>query len=188
MGGAHVHWHAGQGDKERSGGEEGVGLGQQEPTGEVSGRVDKDRGETGRELQTSWVEAVTSVEVELVGEEVTGGVEWDCEGVGPLLGDAAGSETEQERAEGEEFGSTSGEAKVTSVSTSMGDGADAKGEGVGGGEKEMGEEGSGEVMRGIGEVGWGEYGRTGERQRSAEAGRHGVTVGEGGAKKLNCKG
>lgn len=190
--GAQVHWHAGQGDKERRGGEEGVGLGQREPVGEVSGRGDKDRGETGRELQiicagreSLLTEAVTSAEVELVGEEVTAIVEGDCngligEGVRALLGDAAGSETEPEMAEAEEFGSTSGEAEVTSVSASF--------SGVGGGVKEMGEAGSGEVMRGIGEVGWGEYGWTGDRQWSAEAGRQGVTEGEGGARKLNCNG
>lgn len=111
--GAQVHWHAGQGDKERRGGEEGVGLGQRGPAGELSGRVDKDRGETGRELQTSWVgreswltEAVTSAEVESVAEEVTVSVAGDCdgpigEGVRALLGDAAGSETEPEMAEAE---------------------------------------------------------------------------------------
>lgn len=194
--GAQVHWHAGQGDKERRGGEEGVGLGQREPVGEVSGKVDKDRGETGRKPLISWVaresllrEAVTGTEVKLVGEDVTVSVAGDCDGpigedVRVSLWDAAGSETEAEMAEVEEFGSASSEAGIESV----GDGADAKGEGVGGGVKEMGEVGSGDVMRGIGEDGWGEYGGAEDRQRSAEAGRRGVTEGDGGARKLNCNG
>lgn len=38
-----VHWHAGQGERERRGGEEGLGLGQADPDGETW------RGETGRE-------------------------------------------------------------------------------------------------------------------------------------------
>lgn len=143
--GAQEHWHAGQGDKARRGGEEGPGLGQREPAGEVSSRVDKDRGEAGREPQTSWVaresllrEAVTGAEVVLVGEEVAVSVVADCdgpigEGVRLSLVGVAGSETAQEMAEAEEFGSASGEAGVASVSASVGDGADAKGEGVGGG-------------------------------------------------------
>lgn len=198
--GAQVHWHAGQGDKERRGGEEGVGLGQRDPAGEVSGRVDKDRGETGREPQTSWVaresllrEAVTGTEVELVGEDVTVSAVGDCdgpigEGVRVALRGAAVSETVPVEAKAKEFGSASREAGIASVSASVGDGADAKGEGVGGGVNEMGEKGSGDVMRGIGEDGWGEYGGAGDRQRSAEAGRRGVMEGEGGARKLNCNG
>lgn len=138
--GAQVHWHAGQGDKARRGGEEGAGLGQREPAGGVSGRVDKDRGETGREPQTSWVaresllrEAVTGAEVMLVGEEVAASVVADCdgpigEGVRLSLAGVEGSETAPEMAEAEESGSASGEARVASVSTSVGD---AKG--VGGG-------------------------------------------------------
>lgn len=39
----------------------------------------------------------------------------------------------------------------------------------------MGEKGSGEVMRGIGEDGWGEYGGAGDEQGSAEEGWRGVT-------------
>lgn len=77
MDGAQVHWQAGQGDKERRGGEEGLGLGQRDPEGEVRGRVDRDRGDTGREPPTTWVttdsllgEVVTEAEVLLVGEEV----------------------------------------------------------------------------------------------------------------------
>lgn len=198
MDGAQVHWHAGQGDKERKGGEEGVGLGQREPAGEVSGKVDKDRGETGREPQISWVaresllrEAVTGSEVKLVGEDVTVGVVGDRDGpigvgVRVSLGGVAGSEPEM--AEAKEFGSASGEAGIASVSASVGDGAGAIGEGVGGGVKDMGEKGSGDVMRGIGEDGWGEYGGAGDRQRSAEEGRRGVKEGEGGARKLNCNG
>lgn len=200
MDGAQVHWHAGQGDKERRGGEGGVGLGQREPVGEVSGRVDKDRGETGREPQISWVaresllrEAVTGTEVKLVSEDVTVGVVGDCdgpigEGARVSFGHVAGSETEPEAAEAEGCGSASGEAGIAQVSVSVGDGADAKGEGVGGGLKEMGEEGSGDVMRGIGEDGWGEYGEAGDRQKSAEEGRRGVMEGEGGLRKLNCNG
>lgn len=193
MDGAQVHWHAGQGDKERRGGEEGVGLGQQEPVGEVSGRVDKDRGETGREPQISWVARESLLKVKLVSEDVTVGVVGDCdgpigEGARVSFGHVAGSETEPETAEAEGFGSASGEARTAQVSASVGDGADAKGEGVGGGLKEMGEEGSGDVIRGIGEDGWGEYGEAGDRHKSAEEGRRGVMEGEGGVRKLNCNG
>lgn len=136
---------------------------------------------------------MTGTVVELVGEDVTVSVVGDCdgpigEGVRVSLGGAAGSATALEMAEAEEFGSASGEAGIASVSASVGDGADVKGEGVRGGVKEMGEEGSGDVMRGIGEDGCGEYGGAGDRQRSAEAGRRGVTEGEGGARKLNCNG
>lgn len=53
-GGAQVHWQTGQGDRERRGGDEGLGLGQRDPEGEMGGRVDKDRGETGREEEASW--------------------------------------------------------------------------------------------------------------------------------------
>lgn len=196
MVGAQVHWHAGQGDKERRGGEEGVGLGQREPAGEVSGRVDKERGETGREPQSGWVtreSLLTEVEVVLVGEEVTSCAVANCDGpVGEDVGlsavGAAGSDRVPEMAGAEEFGSASGEAGVTSVSALVGDGADAKGEGVGGGVKEVGEQGRGEVMSGIGEDGWGEYGGAGDRHKSAEEGRCGVTDEGGGARKLNFNG
>lgn len=47
-GGAQVHWQRGQGDKEGGGGEEGLGLGQQDPEGDVGGRT-----ETGREPDRS---------------------------------------------------------------------------------------------------------------------------------------
>lgn len=57
MEGAPVHWQAGQGDRERTGGEEGVGLGQRDPEGETGGR--EERGETGREEEASWVLAAT---------------------------------------------------------------------------------------------------------------------------------
>lgn len=132
---------------------------------------------------------MTEAEGVLVGEEVTVSVVSDCggsvgEGVRLSLVFAAGSEAVPEMAEAEEFGSASREAGVASV----GDGADAKGEGVGGEVKGVGEEGSGEVMRGIGEDGWGEYGGAGDKQRSAEVGRRGVTNGEGGPRKLNCNG
>lgn len=72
MEGAQVHWHAGQGDNERRGGEEGVGLVQRDPEGEVGVRVEKETGETEQELKVSWVtkdsllgEAVTEGEVDL---------------------------------------------------------------------------------------------------------------------------
>lgn len=48
-GGIEAHWQVGQGDRERGGGEEGLGLGQRDPEGETGGRADKERGETGRE-------------------------------------------------------------------------------------------------------------------------------------------
>lgn len=54
MEGAQVHWQSGQGDKEGGGGEEGLGLGQQEPEGEVGGRT-----ETGQEPNTSGAETHT---------------------------------------------------------------------------------------------------------------------------------
>lgn len=145
MDGAQVQWHAGQGDKARRGGEEGAGLGQREPAGEVSGSVGKDRGETGREPQPSWVaresllsEAATGAALVLVGEEVAVSAVADCdgpmgEGARLSLVGAAGSETAPETAEAEELGSASGEAGVASVSASVADGADAKGAGVGGG-------------------------------------------------------
>lgn len=66
--GAQVHWQAGQGDRERRGGEDGLGLGQRDPEGETGGRVDKKRGETGREEEASWV-----TEDSLLGEAVTEG-------------------------------------------------------------------------------------------------------------------
>lgn len=78
MAGTKLHWQAGQGDNERRGGEEGVGLGQRDPEVETRGRVDKGRGETGREA--SWVtrdsllgDAVTEGEAKPEGEEETGG-------------------------------------------------------------------------------------------------------------------
>lgn len=42
------------------------------------------------------------------------------------------------------------------------DGTDVAEEGMGGGELAGGEEGKGEVMRGIGEGGWGEKGKVGD--------------------------
>lgn len=57
MSGANVHWQAGQGDRERRGGEQGVGLGQRDPEGETGGRLDMERGETEREREASWVTA-----------------------------------------------------------------------------------------------------------------------------------
>lgn len=53
--GAQVDWQAGQGDRERRGGEEGLGLGHRDPEGEMGGRVEWERGETGREEEASWV-------------------------------------------------------------------------------------------------------------------------------------
>lgn len=55
MEGAQEHWQTGQGDRERRGGEEGLGLGQRDPEGETGGRADKERGEIGREGEASWV-------------------------------------------------------------------------------------------------------------------------------------
>lgn len=52
--GAKVHWQAGQGDRERRGGEEGVGLVQRDPEGEKGATADKERGETGREEGGAW--------------------------------------------------------------------------------------------------------------------------------------
>lgn len=75
MVGAKLPWQAGQGDRERRGGEEGVGLGQRDPEAETRGRVDKERGETGREEEASWVtrDAVTEGEAKPEGEEEMGG-------------------------------------------------------------------------------------------------------------------
>lgn len=64
--GAQVHWQTGQGDRERRGGEDGQGLGQRDAEGELGGRVEKERGETGREEETSWV-----TKDSLLGEAVT---------------------------------------------------------------------------------------------------------------------
>lgn len=50
----HLHWQKGQGDRERRGGEEGPGLGQRDPEGEIGGRVHTDRGETGRDEDDGW--------------------------------------------------------------------------------------------------------------------------------------
>lgn len=50
-----IHWQVGHGDRERRGGEEGLGLGHREPEGETRGRADKETGETGREGKASWV-------------------------------------------------------------------------------------------------------------------------------------
>lgn len=78
--GAQVHWQTGQGERERRGGDEGLGLGQRDPEGETGGRVDKERGETGREEEeASWAskdsllgEAVREGEVMPGGEEMMG--------------------------------------------------------------------------------------------------------------------
>lgn len=79
MEGAQEHWQTGQGDRERRGGEEGLGLGQRDPEGETRGRADKERGETGREEEASWVtkdsllgEAVMEGEALPEGEEGIG--------------------------------------------------------------------------------------------------------------------
>lgn len=64
MEGAQVHWQAGQGDKERRGGEEGLGLRQKDPDGEMG--VDKERGERGRQEEASWV-----TKDSLLGEVIT---------------------------------------------------------------------------------------------------------------------
>lgn len=105
--GEQVHWQAGQGDRDRRGGEEGLGLGQRDPEGEMGGRVDKERGETGRVEAASWVpkdsplgEAVTEGEALLDGEEGMGetGMVMDSVKLGAadegtkLVGVVAGSE------------------------------------------------------------------------------------------------
>lgn len=54
MEGTPVHWQAGQGNREWGQGEEERGLGQWDPNGEMRGRVDMERGETGWEEVTSW--------------------------------------------------------------------------------------------------------------------------------------
>lgn len=43
MEGAQVHWQTGQGDKDGGGGEGGLGLGQQDPEGDVGGRTEAGR-------------------------------------------------------------------------------------------------------------------------------------------------
>lgn len=77
--GEQVHWQAGQGDRERRGGEEGLGLGQCDPEGDTGGRVDKEIGETERVEAASWVpkdsllrETVTEGEALPDGEEGMG--------------------------------------------------------------------------------------------------------------------
>lgn len=74
--GAQVHWQTGQGERERRGGEEGLGLGQRDPEGDTGGRVDKDRGETGREEEAaaSWASKDSLLgEVVREGEVMPGG-------------------------------------------------------------------------------------------------------------------
>lgn len=68
MEGGQVRWQAGQGDRERRGGEEGLGLGHLDPEGDTGGRVDKERGETGREGKATWV-----TKESLLGDAVTEG-------------------------------------------------------------------------------------------------------------------
>lgn len=50
----HLHWQTGQGERERKGGEEGEGLGQRDPEGEIGGRVHTERGEEGRDEEYGW--------------------------------------------------------------------------------------------------------------------------------------
>lgn len=64
----HLHWQTGQGDKERRGGEEGLGLGQRDPEGEKLGRVHTERGETGRDEEFSW-----AIRESLLAESMTEG-------------------------------------------------------------------------------------------------------------------
>lgn len=185
MEGAQVHWQVGQGDKERRGGEEELGLGQRDPEGERGGRFDKERGETGREPKASWVttdsllgEAVTKGEVLPEGEEQMGETgmvmdsDWLCpiqEGVRLRLvgvvtfGVAIERQVELEVAPSKvrEFGAAC-EASGIVVFREGEDGAEVSEEELGGGEFAADEGGTGEVMRGIGEVGWGENGKAGD--------------------------
>jgi len=55
MDGAKINWQAGQGDRGRRGGEEGVGLGQHDPEAETEGRVEMERGEAGGEEEVGRV-------------------------------------------------------------------------------------------------------------------------------------
>lgn len=84
--GAQVHWQRGQGDRERRGGEEGHGLGQQDPEGETGGREAKERGETGREEAASWVPKVSRLgDTVTEGEAMAGGEEGMAE-IGLVMG------------------------------------------------------------------------------------------------------
>lgn len=155
MKGAQVHWQAGQGDREMRGGEEELGLGQRDPEGEARGRVDKERGETGREEEASRV-----TKDSLLGEA---GMMMGSGWLGPIeeggrlrsVGVVAVSEG------GAGFGV--GVVSVGEVETEVGEvGTEEAEEGTVGGELAVGEGGKGEVMRGIGEDGWGEKGKAGD--------------------------
>lgn len=82
-------------------------------------------------------------------------------------------ETDPVSVRGEVFGSACegfgvSEVSVGEVGTEVGEvGTDVAEEGMGGGELVADEKGKGEVMRGIGEDGWGENGKAGDWRGSA---------------------
>lgn len=183
MEGAQVHWQAGQGDKDRRGGEEELGLGQRDPEGERGGRLDKERGDTGREPKARGVttdsllgEAVIEGEFLPEGEEQMGeaGTVMDSDWLGPieqgvrlrLVGVVTFGVMAVERwlkfkeAPGKirEFCAAC-EASGVAVFWMGEDEAGVSEEEMGGGELAAG---TGEVMRGIGEVVWGENGKAGD--------------------------
>lgn len=144
MEGEQGHWQAGQGDKERRGGDEGAGLAQRDPEGEMGGRADKDRGETGREEVASCVTTDS-----LLGESGTEG------GALPMGEEGTG---ERDVVVGSDWSGTMEEGSEVAGSTSC----EGFGVGEGGAEVGVGDRGKGEVMRGIGEDGWGEKGKVGD--------------------------
>lgn len=174
MEGAHVHWQAGQGERERRGGEEGPGLLQRDPLGDIAGRVATERGETGRVPKDSRLpEALTEGEVlpdgkeeemdetgMVVGSDVLGvSVEDTVAGSeGVAVWQEVWSEVHANTVREELAGSVceGGEDDAFGVGES---GTEAEKKGVGEEELAAGVKGKGEVMRGIGEGGWGEKGK-----------------------------
>lgn len=172
MEGAQVHWQTGQEDKEGGGGEEGLGLGQPEPEGEVGGWT-----EAGREPNASRAGAETATPG---GSRVRGG------GVSsPLKAlSAADSARQQFASVCEESGVTrlkAGEAGGDS-SPDVTDGREGE---MSGEELPAGVEGKGEVMRGIGEGGCGEKERAGTGRGSAGKLGCRASKGAGGAKSFS---
>lgn len=164
MGCRQVQWQAGQGDRERRGGEEGPGLGQRDPEGETRGRGDKERGETGREeAEASWLiegEALSEGEEGMGGTGMAMGSDRLKEGTKVwsegVVAVSEGAAVSQERSEVD----LSEEVFVSA--RGVGEGSDGSEKGKGDGGLAAGEGGKGEVMRRIGEDGWGEKGKAGD--------------------------
>lgn len=193
MEGAHVHWQAGQGERERRGGEEGPGLLQRDPEGDIAGRVATERGEMGRVHKDSRLaEALTGGEVlpdgkeeemdemgMVVGSDVHGvSVEDVFAGSEVAVWQEVWAEVNAETVREELAGSVckGGEGDAFGMGES---GTEVEKKGMGEEESAAGVKGKGEVMRGIGEGGWGEKGKV-EDWRGSAGGSWGMIIEGGG--------